>query len=268
MDETEERVAVDELVKVPLSDLRVDHRYQRALIDTAVRKMKREWIEKRVTAPEIAHREDEGLFVLDGQQRSEAARQLGYTHIRCHIQPSQGVQWEALEFVALNANSTSVTTLAKHKARVFGGEPVACKLEEILAEYNLSCLPMGNPRRQITAITNVRWPLDQDFEEGEVVLRWAIEAGLLAVNRIGAEADKVYRGNILGGLVWLGTLYAYEVDASVVADHLKSQDFAYVSDKAGAIGNGSQRPTYGRNLRKWLNDVAGPLFPEEADDSA
>jgi hypothetical protein len=213
----------------------------------------------------VAERDDGSLWWLDGQQRAQAGAEAGHDGMYVRVIRVRGTRAEARKreailFHAANSGARQVTGRDKHRALVLGGDPTAVHLEEILHEYDLSCLYWGRDRRTIDAIAAVRRPIEY-LADGEPVLRWALEAGLPLLDR--HKASDVFRSNIVGALTTLAEQYADTVTSAEMASVLRGQTADQLNAVCGNTGNGSGFRYYAENLRQHLNVLTlTPLLPD------
>jgi hypothetical protein len=110
-----------------VSDVAIDHTYQRPLNELQVARMAAAWNPDLAGAIEVSHRADGRYVALDGQQRLVAARRAGVEFIRAIVHDHLTIQQEAARFVELN------TLRARPKAiDIFNGR-LASQEEEALA---------------------------------------------------------------------------------------------------------------------------------------
>ena len=139
---------------VRLSQLRVDHAYQRQERPALIRKIAGAWDDDKAGAIYISHRPrvngapGYGL-ILDGQQRVAARhivaaqRREAPEDVWLHARIYQGLtpQEEAALFVAFNGDRSGVTLIERFKARCAVGEPQALHIKQIMDEHAPSIQP-------------------------------------------------------------------------------------------------------------------------------
>lgn len=118
-----------DLVWVPKTELQVDHQYQRALIDSKVLSICKEWSWVSCGALTVARREN-GLFVVEGQHRLAAAmKRFDIVKLPCVVFEVESIKQEAQGFLDANTKRKAVTVLDKHLAGLVAGNPRAAKLD-------------------------------------------------------------------------------------------------------------------------------------------
>lgn len=120
------------LAWLPIGKVSVDAKYQR---DTASRRS-RNLIEKIAAnfrwsrfGVVLAVKHADGWFVIDGQHRVEACRQIGIASIPAVVLPHATVEEAAADFVAINRDRVAVTSLHIHHAQLAAGDPEAKAIE-------------------------------------------------------------------------------------------------------------------------------------------
>lgn len=121
------------------STIEVDHEYQRDRIRTSTIKTitkKFSWIDFGCLS--VARRADGSFQALDGQHRLLAVQAIPEIRkVPCIVHDVANIKEEAKGFKGLNTARGNVTALDKFKADLVSGEPLAAKIEAIVAENNL-----------------------------------------------------------------------------------------------------------------------------------
>lgn len=208
------RVLGKNLVKLSIDSLIVDHKhYQRERVDKHVKALVDVWDERLFTPPIIGQRITGEYVVLDGQQRTTAAKYLGYDDVLAILLQPRTIQEEAALFTQMNQGSLKLKPRDLHKANVAAQEPIAMMIEEILGRYKLTAIASGNDRT-VSAIGRLRGAWGPrgaksgvllnpaQLQYGAEVLTWAIEAGSPMLNT-GGTAAQVYSQCNLSALIWV-----------------------------------------------------------------
>lgn len=118
------------LMRVPLSRLQIDHSYQRERLNAhKVLGIARDFDLNKFGVPLVGRRNDETLWVVDGQHRIEAAKKRQeFSTVQCMVFDSDGAAHEARVFIAVNTYKTNVGAADKYKSAVaYGSLPhIAC----------------------------------------------------------------------------------------------------------------------------------------------
>ena len=135
-----------------LSDLMVDHDYQRELKLAHVDKIAAEFDPDVFDVVQVSQRIGNSLFILDGQQRCAALRRKGDLDelVPCIIHRGLAKEQEAAMFLKLNMQK-NVSTYEKFRARVVAGDPVAVDIEQIIYNRGLKTGP-GASVGTVTAV--------------------------------------------------------------------------------------------------------------------
>jgi len=96
---------------ITVTDLQVDYSYQRKLVERQVAQIIDYFNWDAFSTPVVGKRQSGGLYIIDGQQRIEAALRLGVTKVNVEIVASTGAKFEANLFHQLNARKTRLTKI-------------------------------------------------------------------------------------------------------------------------------------------------------------
>lgn len=211
-----------------VSELEVDHSYQRSAEDGASRALitgiARDW-DWRLCAPLTVARRDGRFYVIDGQHRLEAAKLRGDVEfLPCIVSTFDTMAEEARCFIGVNTRRRQVSALETFKAELAAGDERAKRVNLVIAEAGLAVAAHSNPTAwkpmQISAIAGVRAALSR---YGEVATRAALQ------DVAKAFPDQVlrYSGRILQAL------YAIHGDPRRKVDQDKMQKALARRDQSG-----------------------------------
>lgn len=116
-----------------VDDLHVDQTVQRHLRSARVNELVRDWNPDGIGVITVSSRPDGGHFILDGQHRWAAAKQVGHIRLKCEVFTGLSESDEAALFLVRN-NTKIVSTFDKFRVRLIEGDPVALGIEKILAD--------------------------------------------------------------------------------------------------------------------------------------
>lgn len=133
------------IATVPLSLLFVDQRYQGLRVHRKLKKLIRNWDEKKLGCIIlVAHPEEYRFAVVDGQGRLLAATELGYESLPAIIlldapqdDEHERLKFEAEIFIGQDDETEDVKALEKHLARVIIGDEAATILQNMFEKYNI-----------------------------------------------------------------------------------------------------------------------------------
>lgn len=196
-----------DFVNVDLID--VDPLYQRPLNETLVQSIVDEFRWEKFGSLTLARRKRGRFAVVEGQHRREAARRRPDVYgAPSVIFTFATIEDEAAAFVGINTDRKAVTQIDKHHALVTAGDPVALRINAVLADADCA-VGLSGPR-ETKAVAAVRmalaeygdanttkalktlraaWPDDRQALRGNMILALAF---LFHRNR-GIRADKVAR---------------------------------------------------------------------------
>lgn len=190
-------------VWLELTGLRVDQRYQRPLIQPRVNKIAAEFDPEMFGVLHVSRRPDGSHYVVDGQHRTEAARQfLGANangqRVECKVYEGLTLQQEARLFRRLN-DQTAQTMYAKFRASVQAGDPVETAVNRIVEGLGLTVGQASRDRcvTAVGALTQVYRGFSRNAEDKHPEL---LRMVLSIINSAwGATGDSL-NGHIIEGL--------------------------------------------------------------------
>jgi hypothetical protein len=201
------------LVWAPLAEMVIDARYQRALTPAGRRAIQRiadTWDWAKFQPVLVAATPDGLLAVVDGQHRVHAACVAGLAALPAMVVPMTPAQ-QAAAFVSVNTERIRLSGTDVFKARLAGGDALACAAAALVAEAGCRLMtyqPSAAQRRPGDVFTHALILRMVAQGEGAAVL-----AGLRAVRESvvgsgrGLSADaglRVYDSLVLHP--WLGAL--------------------------------------------------------------
>lgn len=138
---------VGEFVLAQISDLRVDHSYQRSVTPTSIRNIRQigrrfDW---RKFAPVIGARQEDGtIAIIDGQHRCTAALSRGILSVPVYVL-NCSYREAASAFAAINGQVTPMSKQDIYRASLAAGDPDAMALQDVLtaAEVTVVSIKSG-----------------------------------------------------------------------------------------------------------------------------
>lgn len=201
------------MIWVPLAELVIDERYQRALTLPGRRLIQRiadGWDWTKYQPILIAATPDGRYAVVDGQHRAHAAAVVGLTALPAMVVPMTPAQ-QAAAFTAVNTDRVKLARAALFKARIAAEDPQALAARDAVEAAGcrlMTYTQSASQRRPGDVFTHALIISMVDNGEGA-----AVTAGLRAIReseqgRIGGdnfgEGTRVYDGPVLK--VWLPVL--------------------------------------------------------------
>lgn len=131
-------------------ELMIDPSYQRSVQSTRsqqqIERIARDW-DWRLCAPLMVARRADGLYVIDGQHRTLAARMRGdIAHLPCCVADFESVAEEARLFVLANRQRQPSKKIDQHRAAVVAGDRRATEMEDIVRSAGLTLAGMAEVR--------------------------------------------------------------------------------------------------------------------------
>lgn len=125
------------------TDLNICHEYQRMVIKSRVAGIVRSFNHDAFNSILIGERSDGSYWVVDGQQRLTAARQLGMTRVPCNVFQSTGPAHEAAVFILVNGGRTGVSAFHIFRAAVAQGDRQSLAIVACVENAGLAVLSGG-----------------------------------------------------------------------------------------------------------------------------
>jgi hypothetical protein len=175
-----------DILDIPANDLLIDYTYQRALFEPAIKKLMKDFAwGGNFGEAEVNVRDDNSIYVIDGQHRIEAARRLygTTTMIPCRVYYGLSLDEERERYLARNFYSRPATKADTFRARLDSGEPDAVAVNDVLerSAYDLhigmatASLPRGIVGSGTAEKVLRSW--------GKEILALSLEAGFRAWGR-------------------------------------------------------------------------------------
>lgn len=230
-----------------LDELHIDPEAQRDLRKGWVTRLTNEFDPDRVGMVVVNRRADGRWYIIDGQHRVEAMRQMGWgdQRIPCECFVGLTQRQEAALFLHRN-DRIAVRTFDKFRVRITSGDPVARGVEAILSHFNLQ---LGQYRSGENAVSAVN-ALEKVYRgagiasqaEGQNALHLTLAT---IINAWGRESRN-FDAQIVAGL---GLFYLrYTIRKT---DHLVQKLASMPGGVAGVIGQAKTlRDAYGGSLSK------------------
>lgn len=124
---------------VKANDLMVDHSYQRIPSQNKIDKIAKNFNRSAVGVVTLSIRENNDLYIIDGQHRVEALKKLGYGDQDLHaiVLFNLTVAQEAELFVTMNDNRTKPKRGDIYRASVQAKDDVAVEIQSVLDQFGL-----------------------------------------------------------------------------------------------------------------------------------
>lgn len=183
--------------QLPVSQLNICEAYQRRVFRSAVNRIKRKFDPAALGHIVVGCRKDGSYWVIDGQQRLTAVRELGHKKVSCCILPSAGSADEARIFRIINGGRKNITSNELFVAAVESGDTQSVAILACLERCGFSFHPnSGGGLRGYNKLRNVT-PLIRMFEVGGSEL---IERVLRVVTKAWKNEEQPTSAVVLNGL--------------------------------------------------------------------
>lgn len=246
----EDGVAGWELKKLKPKDILVDHRYQRPLDGSHVKRLAAEYDVDLFGLGHVSLRDDGHYYATDSQHRCAAAVDSGHGEEPALFRVYRGLSLdeEAALYVALNGGKKAMSAIAMFNARVVAKDEVPCSIVKMLDSFGLK---VAGYRRDggisaVTALlrvylgkpTSCRKPLvkaNLEIQEGHLLSR------TLHILTTAWRKDRdAFDGTLLDGVGGLLNKHGASVESSSLARSLaKSGTAAQALGKIRTLGSAS-----------------------------
>jgi hypothetical protein len=134
-DTTETTISGKRIEVVAIDDLNIDADYQREFKRKRAEDIGEHWDDRRAGQIRVSRREDDSMWVIDGQHRTRGAQHAGNTHIVAEIDEGLDQAEEARLFDQLNQGRAPVSALERFRARLVYRDPEALEMTRIVQEF-------------------------------------------------------------------------------------------------------------------------------------
>ena len=139
---------------VNVDDLFMDDDYQRPINKGLQLRITQNFTWHRFGAVTVTKRPDGTLWVVDGKQRSTAAKSLGATEVPCVIADSTGTPQEAVTFTHINVDRRAVSSIDRFRAAVAARDKLALQIDHDVAHtgYRIASAGRGKAVSCVSAL--------------------------------------------------------------------------------------------------------------------
>ena len=130
-----------------LEDLQICEAYQRTVVRSRVNHIKKNYDQDALGSLCVGERSDGTFWIVDGQQRFTALKEMGIARVSCDIFESRGKSHEAQIFRQKNKHRTSVSARGNFKAALTEGDPQAIAIQATVESAGLSLTLDGGGKR-------------------------------------------------------------------------------------------------------------------------
>ena len=131
-------IAGKKLGLIPTTEMFIDTTYQRT-VQSKVNKISKNWDSNKCAILQVSYRFDVDKYaIIDGQNRWEAAKKAGVTHLLCQIYENLTIKEEAKIFAEQNDNVTRISSADKFKSLLVMDDKVCLQIKELCDEFGIS----------------------------------------------------------------------------------------------------------------------------------
>ena len=131
-------IAGKKLGLIPVTEMFVDTTYQRT-VQSKVNKISKNWDSNKCAILQVSYRSDVDKYaIIDGQNRWEAAKKAGVTHLLCQIYENLTIKEEAKIFAEQNDNVTRISSADKFKSLLVMDDKICLQIKELCDEFGIS----------------------------------------------------------------------------------------------------------------------------------
>lgn len=197
---------------IMIEDLNVSHAYQRTVKRSVVAKIKKKYDKAAFGTVIVGKRKDGTFWVVDGQQRMTAAKEMGHKEVPCSVIESNGSSHEAEIFRVINGGRQNISRNELFKAALEAGDMQSV---EIVAAVERSGFAIG-----LSAGSNAKphvirqaAPLERIYEWGKSPM---IEKVLRCIKSAWADDASATKSFVLTGLAKFFRIYPEADEKRVV----------------------------------------------------
>lgn len=227
-----------EVELLDLSELIVDHTYQRPVEERFVKGMAAHFDETLVGCLDVSDRRDGTYAILDGQQRYESMKVVGKTTCFASTFTDMTIQDEAGFFFRKNRDRRAMKGYFGFRARVIAGEPTANEIEEAVRTAGFSLGPSSDHTDVIGAVLACEqaWAIRSD------VRRDCLTPALRTLGAAWRGREFSLRGPMIGGFARFWKAFADdEVEWDVLISSLQGE----IGGPSNLLGLGRERQVAG-----------------------
>lgn len=219
-----------DVINCPVAQLFVDHRYQRGVKKSSVKNLVENWSWKRYIPIIVVHRREGDRFaVVDGQQRTLAATELGIPWLPAVLIVARNLEDEAERFVGANTG-VSVGAGDRFRAEYLRREARYVNIadEVKIAGFQLGCLTEDHSVLVSPYTIDAVHAIEQVYNQGMLV------ATLTAIAQIWGHApdrDMVQGAFIQGVYLTLKHLARFGVTQQELVGSVKGMSVREVMDR-------------------------------------
>lgn len=245
--------ATSKIENVKVEDLKVDRAYQRELSIPLVETIKNNWDEVASELILVSRRED-GLYIINGQHRTAAARLLGLKKVPARVIEGLTHEQEAALRLKTNVRLTD-RPLERFRAQVAAGDEQSIMIEKILNSFGTQVNLTPSQDEGVNAISTVETLYEWD--DG-----FTLKATLAYLKQTyGRVGGKYATATLIQGVAWFISKHEDEANLERLGELQKGIGIAALAQRARVM-----QSTLGGT--QWLNMYRAlvDLYNEQLSD--
>jgi len=183
----------------------------------------------RITVVEVG----KGRYaIVDGQNRAEAARELGFSHVPCVVHRGLPLKQRAYLFWYLNTQSRTLRPVQKFHAGVASRDDRSLAVKGVLDRFDVTVVEGGTSINSLSAITTVLNVFNSDGEE-------MVDRTLHVIVSAWPDDRKRFQNSIIGGVAQFLRLDKEETPDEKLAARLAAYSVVDLNREASTLHQGS-----------------------------
>ncbi len=237
-----------EIVVVLLKDLNVDPSYQRGLKQHR-KQIASNWNPNAAGVLKVGRRSDNTLWLIDGQQRTDAMIRSGIDRWQAEIIESSGAEYEAAIFHLINGprGRSNLGTQDLFKSALRANDPIAICVKQAIAEagFVIDFRRHNDTNRGLSCVGTLYRLVAAHGKD-------IIKRSLIVNRRAWPDNREACRDVVVCGMVYLYTQYGDKIDDERMVKTLTKLNVVTLTQEARFL-LGSDKTNMGRVIAKQYN---------------
>lgn len=188
---------------ISIGELNISHAYQRTVKRHVVAKIKKNYDQSAFGSIIVGERKDGSLWVVDGQQRMTAAKEMGHECVPCSVMQSRGSAHEAEVFRVINGGRQNITRNELFKAALEAGDIQSVEIQSAVERCGFVMRLTGGSNCKPNAIRQAA-PMEAIYEWGKVPM---VEKVLRCIKQSWPDDQAATKSFVLTGLAKFFRMY-------------------------------------------------------------
>lgn len=226
---------------IPLDKLDIDINAQRNLMESQVKKIMKDFTPSALGRIIVSKSTDASgkHHIQDGQHRAEALKLLGFKEAPCVVVDSETIKQEAENFLLINLNSASVSSLDKYRIGVSANVPEYLNIKECLDVVGLEA---GNGDKKVSAVASISSYINAPSKEEARAKKRITMKNALEILKETVGVENINQTSILGMCIFCKHFVDNgNTEKETVIERFKNMDILVLIKNAQAWKNNSAR---------------------------